>query len=405
MKAYLEGKILILSFISRKVEKCASVIPVDVTSDLNSSCSMNEFVNRIECQYKVNIKQIVLEGNWNMIPPLRTIIVKENRKGIIVDSDMRYSIIGNQIIPIERRIKSVGNLVISQKRVLFMIDRPLRYHIDAIYIYILLKSLYIIDIYCEKENDKEIEFMAYRYEMIFHFGHSDVNGLRLGKKSIKYFPEARILFSYGCHSAQLYMKLRPPISAFCGFSYFCYGQIPGFGSNQILNNVLLQLLEGNSLSESVANVRKEILLKNRYINPNSNIWSTSTIEQVRDAVNILSLCSINEYSISEKNMGFCLSLNQIQVIDKKHIKLPYYKNTLLIIVRGNTEQYDELVFYDTDGSSIYIAKYSLTTYGSSNKRNRIILSRYGNELWILLNKCQEEIVTLMEEINTVCYLI
>jgi len=360
------------------------LIPEHVKKEGNVSL---EYIMRVLKNRGEIVEKIVIEGDWIEIPPMKSILLRaDGKRGVLIDSDFRYSMIGQEIIPIVRKLKQDKKMLISGEKVLFFIDRPLRFHPDALYIYYLLKDYYYIHLW---RSDMDNVLLNDGYEMIFHFGHANSSCYKVGNYIIPYFPRARILFSYGCHSAKAFMNLRPEILSFCGYSYFCYGQRPGFGSNELVDAILTVMAQGKCLSEAVADVKRWYVKNNGIKIGNSIVKSAYQFEE---AINLLSLCTLNDYGLSHIQLNEKSMIQHLYIEHGSSIQLPSYEETLLVIISADDLYEHNFTLLDSNGNEIKWKEMETERYGSlrnmksdfifskSNKGMRMVFNRYCNNV-------------------------
>ena len=347
--------------------------------------SLGEIEKHIE-NTGIRIEKIVIEGDWKQVPPKKSFIIRpDDSKAMLINSDFKYSVMREMIVPLTRNIHNDVARIVLDRKVIFFIDRPLQYHLDALYIYSILEKYYDIYVWRDKNDDA---LLAAEYEMIIHFGHANGICFKIGDYSIERLPKANIMFSYGCCGANAFMNIKHDVLSFCGFAYACYGQRPGSGSNELLTYVIIQMIRGASLANAVANAKRWYVdvygIKLGINLPQYEV-------QFEAAVNLLALCSLNDYVLLSGSkyrppIYQCLSIEKELLIE-----LPNYDATLLVEIRIDSLYQERLQISDCNRKNIDWKNANTGTYMSlSGKRYDFMSFQTDKAVFLLLNKYRHD---------------
>lgn len=341
-----------------------------------NTLSMKQVVER------QNITKVILIGDWSQISPVIYFIKTYIGKNIKILSDLKYGIVKEQYLPVVRvHNNKENNLSVEyQKRVLILIDRPIKYHIDAYYFYQLCKPFYNIDIWYKNEN---VEcYFKNKYDILVHYGHADINSFIFGKNRTDILPDANIIISHGCHSLQLVQRKNFHFNAFCGFSYFCDGQIPSNGSNRLIMYLLNYLLSsGDTLSQSLVKAKKQYITENIKCDLNKSILIANSNQELVDLTTVIACNSLLDSRLSLT----CINKICSQSLPNGKYYLPNYIGTILLIIYSD-DRLSEIAVYENDDEIRYINVNNINRYLNWVGHTDIIIAQYKNETWVLLNR-------------------
>lgn len=370
---YYDNKIIVTS----EENIIYSFIPINKDSIVVSlkGESLLEFMNFNR------INEVVLIGGVEKLPPKPYFIQTYKGTCLRISSDFKYGVIGNQCIPVVRYCGEKETYYGFESRALMMIDRPINYHLDAFYIFSLLRPFYQIDIWDGSNTNKQF-LLNEPYDLAIHFGHCNKDHFIFGKTKIRTLPQANIFVSHGCNSIQLFLRDNQPINAFCGFSYYCDGQTPSRGSNKLILEMLRNLLEKDTLlSQALLAAKKQYIQKNIGKDLNKTLLTASSEQELIDLITVIS-CN----TVSDSQLRF-LKHNKMQIqysYGREH-DIPPYTNTILLII-ASEHRGTNITLFDTFGQCCIINQYQMKRYGELGMCPEIIYSSYHNEHYVLLNK-------------------
>nr|WP_296457503.1 hypothetical protein [uncultured Acetatifactor sp.] len=364
-------------YITSNTDLTDSFISLDRTKEfaLIRRTNLQEFANSHQ------IKEIVLIGGEDVLPQGTYFIQTYKGCCLRINNDFKYGIIGHNYYPVLRYHGYRNASVSSENRLLLMIDRPLRYHLDAFLCYCLYKPYYHIDIW-DGSNISNSEELNKFYDIAIHYGHCDAEYFIFGKTKICELPQSNIFVSHGCNSIQLFLKRNQPVTAFCGFSYYCNGQMPVVGSNKLLIEMLHNLLCNMSLSQALITAKKKYIKNSINVDFNRTLLYANSEQELIDLTTVISCNTLSDSYLHTKKR----KKEQIPYSYGTMHSIPIYSQTMLMIISSNDSQLN-ITIYDRDEHAFYLSNSKIKRYSEvDGEYSDIIYSISGNDYYILLNK-------------------
>lgn len=340
----------------------------------------NDLPEFVKCH---KIRKLILVGGQKELPP--TLYFVRTYKGmcIRISNDFKYGVIGDNYYPVVRYAND-ENLTASsidfKNNALLMIDRPLHYHLEAFLSRCILKQYYRIDIWDGNDTDGS-KYFGKSYDLVIHYGHCDNNYFIFGKTKLSTLPQANIFLSHGCRSIQLLLRKTQPIKAFCGFSYYCDGQTPARGSNELLMDTLYKLLKpGTLLSDALDKAKKAYIQDNIKQNLTKSILSAHSEKELVDIATVIACGLISDSHLcilKQKVSEMPFTVGEVHAI-------PKYQRTILVIVSSNSK-IGSICIFDKYGGVRNINLSHIMRYSEMEVFYPDIIYGVNKKIYILLN--------------------